>query len=937
MGIAQTGAVYKGAYMRKIPLVSCCLLLVCTGAILAVSARTTHGQPHPEAANGQATPAMIPSASGLLLSRLANGLTVAIMPDSRFPLVATRLYVRAGSAYEKPELAGISHQLEHMVFKGTKNKSGGEIAAAVEQAGGYLNAATSFDYTVYLTDMPSAHWVLGMEVLKEMAFEPRLDKDDVEAEKKVVLAEQQRDEDSPRNRLFTRMQAQALSKTPYERPIIGYPDTVRSLTSEDLRSYIADLYQPQSMLLLVVGDVDPAKVLAEATRQFSAFSNTKAVTPATSIPPAAFSPAGAKVLVEKGPWDKVRLFLSFPAFDSSDSRSVSLAVLAELLGGNETSYLHRTYKYDKQLVDEIAAYNLDLERLGLFAVSAVLSPDKLLPFWKAFTADLSNFGNLTFSPQELARVTVNVEDAVHRQKETISGLASKLGRQLFFHGSESAEQNYLNIVRGTTMHTLAPLMQELFSPDRLTVTMLVPEDPGKNAAPAPPGQIPGNVTATPEPVPDPMPDQTWVETTLHAAWPSSKAAGNAGAASVAGGSRETIDLGKGRTLILLPDATLPNASVDMVFAGGNALLAVDQQGLGALTASMLTKGTAAMHMAAIEEFLLDRAAALGASSGKQTFTISMRYPSRFAKDMLFMLQEILTTATLPEEEVVRAKANQKAAIITQEELPMGLAMRRLTPFLFKNHPYGYIDSGTLESVQSFSRADIQAFWEKQFRQPWVMAISGAFDRESVIQAAKKLPVPVDSAVKVGAPVWNAEKTLHVSLKKRNQAHLLMAFPTVAASHPDAPGLDLLRTIMAGQSGLLFEELRNKQSLGYAVTAFMQQNIQSGVFMLYIGTEPDKLEIARKGFTGILADLCTKLLPESEITRGKNQMQSMYIRNSQKLSSRSNEAATLALLGFPATFNQDNIARAQHLTAADLQKLAQQYLRADQAYIATVQP
>ncbi|MDR2669282.1 MAG: insulinase family protein, partial [Desulfovibrio sp.] len=187
--------------------------------------------------------------------RLANGLTVLVLPDRRFPLVSMRLYVHAGSAYEQPEEAGISHMLEHMVFKGTEKRPRGQAAADVEKAGGYLNAATSFDYTVYLVDMTREHWKTGLDVLRDMAFHPSLDPAELEAEKDVVIAELKRGEDDPGRRLFRMTQQDALRGTPYERPIIGFESTVRALSAEKIRAYIDRLYQPQSMLLVLCGDV----------------------------------------------------------------------------------------------------------------------------------------------------------------------------------------------------------------------------------------------------------------------------------------------------------------------------------------------------------------------------------------------------------------------------------------------------------------------------------------------------------------------------------------------------------------------------------------------------------------------------------------------------------------------------------------------------------
>ena len=185
-------------------------------------------------------------------------------------------------AFGTPDQAGISHVLEHMVFKGTDSRPKSAISQEVESAGGYLNAATSYDYTVYITDMPDRHWKLGMDVVRDMAFHPTLDPQELESEKNVIVAELQRGEDDPGSRMFKTLMANTLKGTPYDRPIIGYEKTIRALTTQNLRDYIAKYYQPQNMLLVVVGNVDPAEVLAEAEKMFAPYKNA---TPLSEVMP----------------------------------------------------------------------------------------------------------------------------------------------------------------------------------------------------------------------------------------------------------------------------------------------------------------------------------------------------------------------------------------------------------------------------------------------------------------------------------------------------------------------------------------------------------------------------------------------------------------------------------------------------------------------------
>ena len=197
---------------------------------LGVAAGAAIAAPSPSSGASDIVPVIPDPLSGKeeQVTKLPNGLSVLILKDTRFPLVSTRLYVHAGSSYETPDQAGISHVLEHMVFKGTDSRPKSAISQEVESAGGYLNAATSYDYTVYITDMPDRHWKLGMDVVRDMAFHPTLDPQELESEKNVIVAELQRGEDDPGSRMFKTLLADTLKGTPYDRPIIGYEKTIRA-------------------------------------------------------------------------------------------------------------------------------------------------------------------------------------------------------------------------------------------------------------------------------------------------------------------------------------------------------------------------------------------------------------------------------------------------------------------------------------------------------------------------------------------------------------------------------------------------------------------------------------------------------------------------------------------------------------------------------------
>lgn len=895
------------------------------------------------------SPAGASAGDGAQITRLKNGLTVYILPDSRFPLVSTRLYVHAGSAYEQPQEAGISHVLEHMVFKGTAKRPKGIVARHVEEAGGYLNAATSFDYTVYLTDLPAAHWKLGMDVVKDMAFEPTLDPAELESEKQVILAELQRGEDSPSQRVFKALQASALKGTPYARPIIGYPETIQALTVDAIRAYISKYYQPQSMLLVVVGNIDPAAVLAEAENLFGALPNTADIVPPQPINAELLG--GAPVItVQPGPWNKVYLGAAFPVPGDGDVRSIPLDVLSYLLGGDATSYLHQKYQYEKQLVDSIDVGNYTFERVGMLYITAQLDADKLEQFWTEFCADMASLKADRFSQQELARARLNLEDGMQRTKETLAGLASWRGRLQFFLGGAQGEENILTELRNVDSSQLQNALNIWVKAERLSVAVLPPkaETPKaelskdkaspKAASNKTAKAAPQTATAASAPASDAgVALAASLSASLDKAWPASPLPASS-ATTAATAAVETIDLGHGRSLILIPDTTLPYTAVEFMMPGGDALLPPSQQGLAALTARVLTSGTTAMTAPELERYLSDRATSMSAVAGRQVFGLSLRQPTRFNGDGFKLMTETLLSPAFAEAEVAREKTNQIAGIRSRDDNPLGLAFDNLPPFLFPNgHTYGYRTAGTIPMVEKYTAANIRKYWEQQIQQPWVMAVAGDFDRESVLAFARTLPVPKQKGVQLDAPIWGTNKELKLTLPERNQAHMLLVFKTVPLSNGDAPALQLLQNILAGQSGLLFKELRDNQGLGYTVTAFNRLMAQAGYMAFYIGTEPDKIPQATAGFKQIINQLHTSLLPTADLQSGNNQLEGDYYRASQSLGSRASEAAGLTVMGRPLSFTKDQMAKAKALTPADLQKVAQKYLNFDQAYVVTVQP
>lgn len=867
--------------------------------------------PQLAAAAPQAAPAN-PSTSGndTMLVRLKNGLTVYIIRDSRFPLVCTRLYVGTGSANETAEQAGISHVLEHMVFKGTEKRPKGQVARDVESLGGYLNAATSFDKTWYITDMPAKHWKTGMDVVKDMAFHPSLDPAELEAEKDVIVSELKGGDDTPTRRLFEDLQVAGLAHTVYGRPIIGFEKTIRAVTADDLRAYIRTWYQPQNMMLLVAGDIDPKAVLAHAEELFGDLKND-AILPEPAPVRLEGAAGGPRVEVTRGPWNKVYLGIALPAPALGDQRSIDLDVLAYALGGDGTSQFYRKYRYEKQLVDSISVGNMSLDRAGLFYMVAQLDADKVEPFWQEFTRDLAALDAGKITPDVIERARFNYEDGMDRASETLDGLTSWKATVQFELGGPQGEANVRHALAAVDSARLRQAQDLWLRPDQVRVRVLAPEK----------AQLPD------------------LDAILQRNWPAPAAERQkAAAAAEKVGKREIVDLGQGRTVILQPDRTIPYVSLEILRPGGNALLKPADQGLAQLTAATLTDGCGTRDLDAMERFVAERAASLSASAGVQSFTVSLTGPARFNADYFALLGDLLHKPTFAEKDVRRQADTLKAALVRRQDNPMSFMGSKINGFLFPGgQPYGFDGLGTAENQDRFGPKDVQTFWKQQNAQPWILSVAGDFDREKVLAFARSLPVPTASAVDVAQPSWGADKRLPLSLPGRQQAQLLLAFHAVPLDHPDAPALMLLESVLSGQSGLLFNKLRDEQGLGYTVTAFYRSLPKAGFMAFYIGTTPRNLDVARQGFSGIIKDIKTDLLPADLLAKGLNRMEGSYYRGRQSLGARADEAASERLLGQPQDFQKRLLEKAAKVTPEQLREVARKYLLVDNMYEVTLLP
>src|SRR6185369_2293144 len=194
---------------------------------------------------------------------LANGLTVLLRPDAAAALASVQVWVKTGSIHEDAHLgAGLSHFVEHMLFKGTARRAGREISATVQAHGGYINAYTTFDRTVYYIDLPSEHTAVAIDILADAVLNSTLPADEVTKEREVILREIAMTKDDPDNRLWDTLFSTAFREHPFRQPIIGHREVFSTVTRDELSGYYRARYVPNSLVGCIVGDIDLAAARA---------------------------------------------------------------------------------------------------------------------------------------------------------------------------------------------------------------------------------------------------------------------------------------------------------------------------------------------------------------------------------------------------------------------------------------------------------------------------------------------------------------------------------------------------------------------------------------------------------------------------------------------------------------------------------------------------
>ncbi len=402
---------------------------------------------------------------------LDNGLRVLAAPMPHSRSVTVGFYFGAGSRYERPEEAGISHLVEHCCFKGSPGwPTAPQISAAIEGVGGVLNAGTDREYTVYYAKVPAAHAEVAIDVLADIVLRPLIDAEELEKERSVILEELAMVEDNPAQLAEIVLDGLLWPGQALGRDIAGTPESVQTIPRDRTVAYRRDQYTPDNALLSIAGAVDPERAFAMAERSVAVWEHGRAAPPETYAPPPGGSP---RVRLQAKPSEQAHLVIGLPGLSALDEDRYALSLLTTVLGDGMSSRLFVSLREELGLAYDVHASASNLRDTGSLFIYLGVDPENALP---ALRAALDQLGGLRdgVPAAELHRVREYLKGRMLLNMEDTRAVSSWYGVQALLLNRTRSVDEIVERIEAVSPEQLADLAGRLIHDDALHLGVVGP-------------------------------------------------------------------------------------------------------------------------------------------------------------------------------------------------------------------------------------------------------------------------------------------------------------------------------------------------------------------------------------------------------------------------------------------------------------------------------
>jgi zinc protease len=827
---------------------------------------------------------------------LPNGLTIIVQEDRSAPVASVQAWCGTGSVDENEHLgAGLSHILEHMLFKGTKTNPANAIAQKIQDVGGYINAYTSFDRTVFWIDVPKEGAGVALDVLADAMMNSTLPAEEYAKEQEVIRREFAMAMDDPDRMAGQLLFATAYQRHPYRLPVIGLLDVYNQLTRDQVMQYYRARYVPNNLTFIVVGDVQAEAIHQQLTDLFKDH-------PAKSLQPV-FIPSeppqlGRREVHQEFVTELSRLSLSWHIPEITHPDVPALDLLSTILGDGRSSRLYRRLREETGLAYGVSAFSYTPGDPGLLGIDATVELENRDAARDLVLKIIDEIKTAGITPEELAKAKKISLSHHLGALTTMRGQASDLGSNWFLTRNLNFTRDYLDAVQKITSDDIRRVVEKYLVDNNLTVVSL---DPKAAAA-----------------------------TASEAAQP------------IAAGEIQKMELSNGLRLLVREDPRLPLVSMAAVFRSGLLAETRETNGITRLMAKALLKGTKTRTAEQIADTIEAVGGSIGSDAGNNSFSVAVDVTQPDLQLGIEILSDVLLNATMPETAVEREREVQLAGIKEDEEQLTTVARNILREALFGEHPYALRGKGSVDSVAKLTRKDLLAFRDRYLAgRNGVISVFGnvkvAEVRELFEQALGKL-TPGELALSSAPQPPPLARTVTVErLKEKAQGVLMVGYRGADMFSPDRYALELIDEASSDLGSRFFVRIREEMGLAYYVGASQMQGLVPGLFLFYLGTDPQKIEPVRAALLEEIGKLASGGLTVEELARAKKKM-----IGQQQIANQSNDS-----FGYMAALDElyglgfDHYKKLEHdvegITVEEVRRVAAKYFQNQPYVLALVRP
>jgi len=741
------------------------------------------------------------------------------------------------------------------------------------------------------------------------------DPQELEREKQVVLEEISMRNDRPQIMLYQETMSNSYKVHPYRLPVIGTVESVSSFTRDDILRYMKEHYVPENMTVVVVGDVRAEPVVEKVKELFSALPAQKPKEIELPQEPPKTEPKLFSVIKDVNQ-SQLAITLPIPPFNSKDTPVMD--VLTSILGQGETSRLYNELRNEKGLVYTVSASAFTPKDEGLLEIFATLDKANIDQAMEAALTELFKFKYVLVDEDELDRAKLSLESDFIFNLERVDGQARVLGSFDILTG-DPREDKYLERVRAVTREDLMRVANKYFIAQRLTAGYLAPNSDALNLTDETLAAI---IASAEQSAKASIPPSLVTDSYLSDVY------------------RFTLD--NGIRLLVHENPQVPTVSFRAVFPGGLRSETLETNGAFAFISELLPKSTTNMTSRELSLMVHDMAGEITGFNGKNTFGLKANFLSRYFQEGMKLFADVLMKPAFDPAEADKIKPERLASLKQQEDNLAALAFKEFNRVLFQSHPYGLNTLGSEEAIKTLTPELLKKLY-KEHATPGqlVLAVSGDVKANDVFDVVQKLFGRWSSDQQESdieeflAPEPPEKPEMFAVARDREQVHIIIGFIGTDLKSKDRYALEVLETVLNGQSGRLFMQLRDKQSLAYSLSSFTLFGIDTGSLGVYIGTSPDKKQEAIDSTWKELDRIRSEPITAEELEKAKNIIVGHYELRLQTNGAQAMDMALSEEYGLGLDFGHKYIHEVIQVTPEDVLRVAQKYILPEHYVMVTV--